>query len=66
MLMSFTHYAIVHIYGVSILSRFYLKKKREREREREKVLSFPGRKQTVRNNEVSIFIIEAGVRKSGV
>ena len=55
--MSFTHYAIVHIHGVFILSRFYLKKKKKRER---------GRKQTVRNNEVSIFIIEAGVRKSGV
>ena len=36
MLMSFTHYAIVHIYGVSILSRFYLKKKKKTE----KVLSF--------------------------
>ena len=43
MLMSFTHYAIVHIYGVSILSRFYLKKKkkkRERERERERESAF--------------------------
>ena len=33
------------------------KKKKKRER---------GGKQTVRNNEVSIFIIEAGFRKSGV
>ena len=65
--MSFTHYAIIHIYSVSILSRFFQKKKKKRERERErKWFLSPGRKQTVRNNEVSIFIIEAGVRKSGV
>ena len=45
----------------------FLLKKREREGERErKCFLSPGRKQTVRNNEVSIFIIEAGVRKSGV
>ena len=41
------------------------KKKKKEERERKCFLS-PGRKQTVRNNDVSIFIIEAGVRKSGV
>ena len=51
------------------IKQFLLKKKKKRERERErerKCFLFPGRKQTVRNNEVSIFIIEAGVRKSGV
>ena len=51
-----------YLWRVHIKQVLFKKKKRERER----VLSFPGRKQTVRNNEVSIFIIEAGVRKSGV
>ena len=40
-------------------------KKKKEEREGKCFLS-PGRKQTVRNNDVSIFIIEAGVRKSRV
>ena len=59
-----SHADVIHAlcycpYSWRVHTKQVLLKKKKKKRER-------GRKQTVRNNEVSIFITEAGVRKSGV